>query len=220
MMVIHKVNREELITNNIRLVHSCAQRFKNRGLEYDDLYQAGCVGLIKAVDGFDESKGFAFSTYAVPVILGEMKRLFRDGGSVKVSRSLKDRGIKLQRAREKFCSDKMREPTIMELAELMGSDVSETAEALLASMPTKSLTCDDDEQEFQIPFHEEERILNRISVKEVIHKLNPVEQEIVVDRYFKGMTQSKTAEHLNISQVQVSRKEKEILLKLRNELNK
>lgn len=219
-MVIHKVNREELITNNIRLVHSCAQRFKNRGLEYDDLYQAGCVGLIKAVDGFDESKGFAFSTYAVPVILGEMKRLFRDGGSVKVSRSLKDRGIKLQRAREKFCSDKMREPTIMELAELMGSDVSETAEALLASMPTKSLTCDDDEQEFQIPFHEEERILNRISVKEVIHKLNPVEQEIVVDRYFKGMTQSKTAEHLNISQVQVSRKEKEILLKLRNELNK
>ena len=101
-------DRDKMIENNIGLVHSIANRFKGRGVDYDDLFQSGCVGLIKAVDNFDESRGFAFSTYAVPVIMGEIKRIFRDGGAVKVSRSLKEKAIKAQSLREKFINDKMR----------------------------------------------------------------------------------------------------------------
>ncbi len=107
-------DRDKMIENNIGLVHSIANRFKGRGVDYDDLFQSGCVGLIKAVDNFDESRGFAFSTYAVPVIMGEIKRIFRDGGAVKVSRSLKEKAIKAQSLREKFINDKMREPTVTE----------------------------------------------------------------------------------------------------------
>ena len=99
-------DRDKMIENNIGLVHSIANRFKGRGVDYDDLFQSGCVGLIKAVDNFDESRGFAFSTYAVPVIMGEIKRIFRDGGAVKVSRSLKEKAIKAQSLREKFINDK------------------------------------------------------------------------------------------------------------------
>ena len=112
-------DRDKMIENNIGLVHSIANRFKGRGVDYDDLFQSGCVGLIKAVDNFDESRGFAFSTYAVPVIMGEIKRIFRDGGAVKVSRSLKEKAIKAQSLREKFINDKMREPTVTELSNLL-----------------------------------------------------------------------------------------------------
>ena len=123
-------NRNEMIEDNIGLVHSIAKRFKGRGEEYDDLYQAGCVGLIKAVDNFDESKGFLFSTYAVPVIMGEIRRLFRDGGAVKVSRSLKEKSIKVQAIREKFIKKELREPTVSELSELCGIETEELSEVL------------------------------------------------------------------------------------------
>lgn len=113
-----KQNRDDMIVSNIPLVHSIANRFRGRGVEYDDLYQSGCVGLIKAVDKFDVSRGFSFSTYAVPVIMGEIKRLFRDGGAIKVSRTLKENSIKVQSLREKFKQKELREPTLSELSKL------------------------------------------------------------------------------------------------------
>ena len=121
-MVTDKTRREAFITQNLGLVHACAGRFRGRGMEYDDLYSAGCVGLIKAYDNFDESRGVCFSTYAVPVILGEIKKLFRDGGTVKVSRSLKELGMRVQAAREhtmKLCGA---EPTLQQLAEQLRAD--------------------------------------------------------------------------------------------------
>ena len=119
-MVEAKNTREEFIEKNLPLVHSICKRFTGRGIEYDDLYQAGCIGLIKATDNFEESKGFAFSTYAVPVIMGEVRRLFRDGGSIKVSRSVKELYLKIMRETEILEQTLNREPTISELAEKMG----------------------------------------------------------------------------------------------------
>ena len=112
--------REKRIQENLGLVHSCANRFKGRGVEYDDLFQAGCVGLVKAVDGFDETLGFVFSTYAVPAILGEIKRIFRDGGAVKVSRSIKERSRLIWQQKEQYSEENGREPTVSELAEYVG----------------------------------------------------------------------------------------------------
>lgn len=221
-MIAKKANREELINSNYGLVHSCANRFRGKGIEYDDLYQAGCIGLIKAVDGFDETRGFAFSTYAVPVILGEIKKLFRDGGAVKVSRSIKEKGLKAQRLREGFMKEHLREPTISELSGLLGLDFNETAEVLTASQTPLSLTYDNEDGEngeLDIAVDEEDSMFDRISLYEVIEKLPEQEQKLVKLRYFKGLTQSKTAEQLGVSQVQVSRKEKAILLKMRQILN-
>ena len=137
--------RDEMISNNIGLVHSIANRFRGRGADYDDLFQSGCIGLIKAVDNFDESKGFAFSTYAVPVIMGEIKRIFRDGGAVKVSRSLKEKAIKAQALRDKFINRELREPTVSELSEMLGCSAEETSEILNVISPTVSLnSCGED----------------------------------------------------------------------------
>ncbi|MEG1429178.1 MAG: sigma-70 family RNA polymerase sigma factor, partial [Hydrogenoanaerobacterium sp.] len=121
------LSRAATIEKNLGLVHSCAHRFKGRGLEYDDLFQAGCMGLCKAVDAFDRNRGVMFSTYAVPVILGEMRRLFRDGGSVKVSRSLKELSLKATRTREIITAKTGHEPTIGELAVLLGHEPAEIA---------------------------------------------------------------------------------------------
>ena len=112
-------DRELAVRDNLGLVRSCASRFRGKGTDYDDLYQAGCMGLVKAAANYDESLGFRFSTYAVPVILGEIKRLFRDGGSFRVSRSLKELGLKARNARERFILEKGREPAVSELAELL-----------------------------------------------------------------------------------------------------
>ncbi|MBR6531790.1 MAG: sigma-70 family RNA polymerase sigma factor, partial [Clostridia bacterium] len=137
-MILEKQKREKKIQENLGLVHSCAHKLTGRGVDYDDLFQAGCVGLIKAVDGFDETRGFSFSTYAVPVILGEMKRIFRDDGTVSVSRSLKEKGRKISFEREAFIRKHDREPTVSELAQLLGFDEYETVQAITASMPVIS----------------------------------------------------------------------------------
>ena len=135
-----KSERDLMIENNLGLVYSIAKRFVGRGVDYEDLVQNGCVGLIKAVDNFDFSKGYKFSTYAVPVIMGEIKRLFRDGGAIKVSRSLKEKSMRAQSLKEKFIRQKMREPTVGELSELLGCDVNETAEILNVINPMISLS--------------------------------------------------------------------------------
>ena len=210
-------DRDKMIENNIGLVHSIANRFKGRGVDYDDLFQSGCVGLIKAVDNFDESRGFAFSTYAVPVIMGEIKRIFRDGGAVKVSRSLKEKAIKAQSLREKFINDKMREPTVTELSNLLDCSPEEIPEILgvIAPMVSFSTSSDDGEYTIDVPVDESDEIFNRLIVHRLFKFLDDTEKAIVDMRYYKGFTQAKTAAALGISQVQVSRKEKSLLQKLR-----
>ncbi|MDE5974654.1 MAG: sigma-70 family RNA polymerase sigma factor [Eubacterium sp.] len=211
------LTREEKIENNIGLVHSIAARFKGRGVDYEDLFQNGCIGLIKAVDNFDESKGFAFSTYAVPVIMGEIKRIFRDGGAIKVSRSLKEKAIKAQSVRDKFIKTNLREPTVGELAQLLDVSAEETAEILNVITPMLSLNSfgEDGESTIDIPIDESDQLFDRISVSQLLSHLSPDEQVLIDCRYYKGCTQAATAERLGISQVQVSRREKAILKKLR-----
>ena len=145
-MVTDKTRRSTFIEQNLGLVHSCAGRFRGRGIEYDDLYSAGCMGLVKAYDGFDESRGVCFSTYAVPVILGEIKKLFRDGGTVKVSRSLKELSLRINAAREhhsKLCGA---EPTLSQLAEELGESVENITLAIQAAQPALSLTPENREE--------------------------------------------------------------------------
>ena len=216
-----KQNRDDMIVSNIPLVHSIANRFRGRGVEYDDLYQSGCVGLIKAVDKFDASRGFSFSTYAVPVIMGEIKRLFRDGGAIKVSRSLKEKSIRVQAIREKFINSELREPTLSELASLSGFCEEELGEILNVINPVVSLSVsnDDGENILDIPFDDSDDVLNKISVHQALKTLSNTELLIVKYRYFEGKTQCEAAELLGISQVQVSRREKQLLTKLRKKLD-
>ncbi len=212
-----KENRDKMIEDNIGLVHSIAKRFTGRGVDYEDLFQTGCVGLIKAVDNFDESKGFKFSTYAVPVIMGEIRRIFRDGGAIKVSRALKEKSVKAQMLRERFAKRELREPTVSELSDMLGCGVDETAEILNVINPMLSLNSfgEDGSESLDVPFDNREEIFDRISVMQVMEKLSNEERFIIDSRYFNGKTQSETAQKLGVSQVQVSRKEKDILKKLR-----
>lgn len=213
-------NREKLIEENLGLVHACANKFRGRGTEYDDLFQAGCVGLIKAADGFDPSRGFAFSTYAVPVILGEIKRIFRDGGAVKVSRSLKEKGRVLLHEKEKMAYETGTEPTISALAERLGWEVEETAQVINAALPPVSLTQDDESGggQIDVPVDNENEMFERLDLSRVIDTLNERDREIIEWRYFRCATQSVTAKQLGMSQVQVSRREKKILTLLRTKL--
>lgn len=211
-----------MIDSNFGLVHACANKFRGRGVEYDDLFQAGCIGLIKAADNFDENRGFAFSTYAVPVILGEIKRIFRDGGSVKIGRALKEKSRKAMKEREELSLKLGREPTISEFAEHLGLDIAEAAELITVSMPTVSLTADEDGGNSQIdvptePYEEE--LSDKLALAEVMKSLTDSERRLIELRYFKGLTQVKTAEILGMSQVQVSRKEKALLLRMRKRMN-
>lgn len=211
-------NRSELINSNFGLVHSCANKFRGRGVEYDDLFQAGCVGLVKAADNFDSSRGFAFSTYAVPVILGEIRRIFRDGGTVKIGRALKEKSRNAVRIREQMALESGRDVTITELAEKLQVSVSEAAEFITVSMPAISLTVDDENgrAELDIPTDSpEEEISEKLTLEAVISSLEEKERRLIELRYFKGLTQVKAAKELGMSQVQVSRKEKAILLKMR-----
>lgn len=213
-------NREKLIEENLGLVHACANKFRGRGTEYDDLFQAGCVGLIKAADGYDPSRGFAFSTYAVPVILGEIKRIFRDGGAVKVSRSIKEKGRVLLHEKEKMASETGTEPTISALAERLGWEVEETAQVINAALPPVSLTQDDESGggQIDVPVDNENEMFERLDLSRVIESLNERDREIIEWRYFRCATQSVTAKQLGMSQVQVSRREKKILTLLRTKL--
>jgi RNA polymerase sporulation-specific sigma factor len=216
------LSREEFIENNLGLVHACAGRFKGRGMEYDDLYAAGSVGLIKACDGFDASRGLCFSTYAVPVILGEIKKLFRDGGSVKVSRSLKELGIKVNALRERIVKETGQEPTISQIAEQLNVRPEQVADAISASLPALSLTPVNDEdgnRELDIPQDScEETLADILSLKSVLNDLNKEERTLIYLRFFKNKTQSETAKLLGTTQVQISRRERKLLAAMRNRL--
>lgn len=213
--------REKLICDNIGLVHSCAHRFKGRGIEYDDLFQAGCIGLIKAADAFDVNRGVRFSTYAVPVILGEIRRLFRDGGTVKVGRSLKELSMKIIKERNNYMRQCGREPGIEEIAKSMNIDSAEVAQAMCAALPPLSLTESSEEGGKQIDIAvpaPEEELADKLALKEVVGSLEPRDRTLIILRYFGSKTQTQTAKVLGMTQVQVSRREKIILKELRKKL--
>lgn len=215
--------RTSLAEDNLGLVHSCAKKFCGRGIEYDDLFQAGCVGLVKASNGFDESLGYAFSTYAIPSILGEIKRLFRDGGAVKVSRALKEQSRIALQENERLALELGYEPSVSQLAERLQLEVAQVAELLCAARPPLSLTASPDDGEGQIDLpvpSPEDELSDSLFVSELMSALSENDRRLIELRYFRGLTQSKTAEILGLSQVQVSRKEKALLLFMRNKAGK
>ena len=213
--------RQPLAEENLGLVHLCANRFRNKGLEYEELYSAGCVGLLKAVKAFDADRGVVFSTYAVPVILGEIKRLFRDGGTIKVSRSVKELSLRLSRIRQDFALKYGGEPTVSQLAELSGADEESVALALNVSCAPMSLTevGEDGTRQIDIPTEPpDEEITERLSLRQALALLEDKDRQLIYLRYFKSLTQTQTARVLSMTQVQVSRREKKILGQLKNNL--
>ena len=221
-MVSDKTRRSAFIEKNLGLVHSCAGRFRGRGIEYDDLYSAGCMGLIKACDGFDENRGVCFSTYAVPVILGEIKKLFRDGGTVKVSRSIKELGLRINAVREHHMKLFGTEMTVGQLAQELNESPEAVALAIRASMPAMSLTPENDDGEdrqMDIPVDSpEEELADRISLEEVLAALPEEDQQLIRLRFYGGRTQSDTAKLMHTTQVQISRRERKILKLMREKL--
>lgn len=211
------------IEQNLGLVRLCANRFRGKGIEYEDMYSAGCIGLLKAAKAFDDSRGVRFSTYAVPVILGEIKRLFRDGGTIKVSRSLKELSLKTVRLREKILKETGKEPTVSELADELSSTPEMIAEALCVSAPPVSLTAfyDENSAELDIPTPApDEEIGDFVSLRQVMSELSSGDRKLIYMRYFENKTQSDTAKSLGMTQVQVSRREKKLLNQMREVLLK
>ena len=209
------------VEHNLGLVHACAHRFKGRGIEYDDLYQAGCMGLVKASAAFDADRGVMFSTYAVPVILGEIRRLFRDGGTVKVSRSLKELGLAAGRTRELLGSELGREATVGEVAQRMGRSPEDIAQALAATAPPLSLTEGEEEGSGQIDLPEEspeERLSDLLSLQQLLAALEERDRKLIFLRYYRGKTQTEVARCLGMTQVQISRREKRILQAMREQM--
>ena len=206
---------------HLGLVRLCANRFRGRGVEYDDLYSAGCIGLLKAAEAFDTERGVKFSTYAVPVILGEIKRLFRDGGAIKVSRGLKELSLKVTKERDELSKELGREPTISELSQRLDKDECEIAEALAVSLPPVSLTDNSDEGGGQIDVamtSPEYEISDTLAVHQVLEIMAENDRKLIFLRYFKNLTQSVTAARLGMTQVQVSRREKKLLQFMREQL--
>ncbi len=211
-----------LLEENTGLVWSVARRYFGRGVDPEDLYQLGCLGFIKAARGFDPAFGCQFSTYAVPKIAGEIRRFLRDDGAVKVSRGLRERGGAIQKARERLCTGLGREPTLSELASETGLEPEEVAAAETANAPVSSLQMElgDGLTLEQVMGDEgmEEGVLERMALREAIGALEPRERQVIELRYFRGLTQDKTAKILQVSQVQVSRIERKAMERLRDEL--
>ena len=220
--------RETLVDNNIRLVHSIVNRFTIKGFEREDLFQIGCVGLIKAIDKFDESFEVQFSTYAVPMIMGEIKRFLRDDGMVKVSRSVKENSWKVNKCISNMVKINGREPGIDEIARETGLEISEILMALETSRDVQSIYktvySGDGKEICLIDQIGDESIstdktINNIVLCQIIDELDQFERKIIIMRYFDDRTQCDIAKELGISQVQVSRIEKKILFKMREKFN-
>ena len=215
-----KAAREQLVVENAGLIWSIVKRFYGRGVEPEDLYQLGCLGFLKAIDGFDQEFGTQFSTYAVPKIAGEIRRFLRDDGSVKVSRTLKEQAMRIRRERSRLTNELGREPHISEVAEATGLTPEEIAQAETATAPTDSLQRPTGEDGCSLsellPGEEiEEKIIESVSLEHAIGLLEPRQRAVITMRYFRSMTQEKTAEVLGVSQVQVSRIERKTLEQLK-----
>lgn len=232
--------REVLIEKNLGLVHHIVRRFAGRGHDVEDLFQIGAIGLMKAIDKFDLNLGVKFSTYAVPMITGEIKRFLRDDGLVKVSRTIKENGLKVKLARQKLQAEEGREPTLQEIARETGLAVEEIVLAMGASIEVESIygaVYQDDGSEVYLVDKvvrgvdgsvgssmvgvadsedvEKEELLNHMLLTQLLDSLEPSERELICMRYFQDKTQVEIAGILGVSQVQVSRMEKKILLRLR-----
>lgn len=211
---------EALVTENAGLIWSVAKRFIGRGAEADDLYQLGCVGFLKAIDGFDLQYGTQFSTYAVPKIAGEIRRFLRDDGAVKVSRTIKEQASTIKTVRSRLTNALGREPTISQLAEATGFSPEEIAVAETATASTESIHRETGEDGFSLEnvltdTETEEKLLENLSLRQAIEHLPEREGMVIRLRYFHGLTQDKVSKILSVSQVQVSRIEKKALLALK-----
>ena len=214
---------EQVLQENNGLIWSVVRRYYGRGVEPDDLYQLGCLGFLKAVQGFDPAFGTQFSTYAVPKIAGEIRRFLRDDGPVKVSRGLKERGSAIKNARGRLCTQLGREPTLSELAEETGLSPEDIAAAETAAEPVISLQAQTGESGLTLEGmlgagDEEEGLVERLTLRAALSKLPEREQQVLLLRYYRGMTQVNAARVLGVSQVQVSRLERRALERLRQEL--
>ena len=212
--------REERICDNIGLVHACARRFMGRGIEYDDLFQSGCMGLVKAIRNFNDAYGVQFSTYAVPKIAGEIRRFLRDDGAVKVSRSVKERAAVIKKERQRLTGELGREPTLSELSQSLDLSVEEIASAETATSSAESIQRQTGEEGITLEDvlagpEMEDGILERMALKQAVSNLSAREQMVISLRYFHGLTQQKVASIIGVSQVQVSRIEKKALERLR-----
>ena len=214
---------EQLVQENAGLIWSVAKRFLGRGAEAEDLYQLGCLGFLKAVEGFDLDFGTQFSTYAVPKIAGEIRRFLRDDGAIKVSRSLKERSAAVRLMRARLSSALGREPTVSELAEQLGLTPEEIADAENAAMEVESIHRECGEEGFTLEniltdTESEERMLEKIALRQAIRELPEREKCVISLRYFHGLTQDRVAKVLGVSQVQVSRIEKKAIGILREKI--
>lgn len=219
---------DKLVENNLPLVASISKKFLNRGYEYDDIFQIGCIGLVKAVNNFESKYNVQFSTYAVPMIMGEIKRFLRDDGLIKVSRSVKYAARKLHYDKEKLTNELNREPTIEELAEYSGMSTEEILFSTEAINEPKylydTIHQDDGSPIFLIDRiskkeEEDKEVIDKLALKEALSKLDARSRQIIVLRYFKDITQVKVAQMLGISQVQVSRIEKKVLKSMKEKLS-
>ena len=215
-----QVASEALVTENTGLIWAVARRFLGRGVEADDLYQLGCLGFIKAVDGFDTQFGTQFSTYAVPKIAGEIRRFLRDDGAVKVSRTIKEQAVTIRSMRSRLSAILGREPTIAEIGAQTGLTPEQIALAENATASTESINRQVNEDGFSLESvltdtQSEERMLETIALRQALDKLPEKENMVIKLRYFHGLTQDRTAKVLQVSQVQVSRIEKRALAALR-----
>ena len=228
-----KESKDRMISENLGLVHSIVKRFENRGCEREELFQIGCIGLIKAIEKFDLSLELAFSTYAVPMIMGEIRRFLRDDGMVKVSRTLKENGYKISKARTLLVQELGREPAILEIEALTGLTREEIVLAMEANREVESIYqpvagTEGDElllvdqlgntnNIYEEP--EKEAVLNELLVTQLLESLEERERQVILLRYFENKTQCQVAECLGMSQVQISRLERKILRRLRELIN-
>ena len=225
---------DQMISENLGLVHSIVRRFEHRGCDREELFQTGCIGLIKAIENFDLSLQLAFSTYAVPMIMGEIRRFLRDDGMVKVSRTLKENGYKISKARELLVNELGREPSLLEIESLTELTKEEIVMAMEATREVESIyqpvagTGGDeillvDQIGNSADLYEEpekEAVLNEILVAQLMELLDEREQRLIKLRYFENKTQCEVAKIMDMSQVQVSRLERKILLRLREKIEK
>ena len=215
---------ETLVQENTGLIWSVARRFQGRGTEMDDLYQLGCLGFLKAVEGFDPAFGTQFSTYAVPKIAGEIRRFLRDDGAVKVSRGLKERAAAIRIARNQLATALGREPTLQEIANQTGLTPEDIALAETATAATESIQRQTGEEGFTLEqiltdTESEEKMVEKIALSQAISRLPEREAMVIRLRYFHSLTQQRVAKVLDVSQVQVSRIEKKALVHLRELLS-
>lgn len=204
------------------LVHSCCKHFRNKGIEYEELFSAGCLGLAKALEKFDKDRGLQFSTYAVPVIMGEIKRLFRDGGTVKVSRSLKELALKIGRLNNDYKIKHNKDMSVSQLAKELDVSEEKICEAVSCTRTPLSLTAEYDEDgnpQLDIPVEDsQEAVTEKLSLQQAISQLDERDRKIIFLRYYQNKTQSQTATQLEMTQVRVSRQERKILKTIREKL--